>query len=136
LLAFGLFVGEVLTSTFGIFTAGGITALTIGSLILYKGGPLFQINPWLIAIVAIFMGGLFAFVVNRVISSHRHRATTGKEEILGNTAVVKVALEPEGMVLLKGERWKAISESGRVEPEEEVLITKVDGLKLWVTKKQ
>jgi membrane-bound serine protease (ClpP class) len=135
-LAFGLFAGEVLTTTFGIFTAGGITSLTIGSLILYKGGPLFQINPWLIAIVAIFMGGLFAFVVNRVISSHRRRATTGKEEILGNTAVVKVALEPEGMVLLKGERWKAISESGRVEPEEEVFITKVDGLKLWVTKKQ
>ena len=136
LLAFGLFVAEVFTTTFGILTAGGITSLIIGSLILYKGGPLFQISPWLIAIVAIFAGGLFAFVINRVISAHRRRATTGKEELMGNTAVVKAALEPEGTVLLKGERWKAISESGRVEPEEEVLITKVDGLKLWVTKKQ
>jgi len=136
LLAFGLFVAEVFTTTFGILTAGGITSLIIGSLILYKGGPLFQINPWLIAIVAIFAGGLFAFVINRVISAHRRRATTGKEELMGNTAVVKAALEPEGTVLLKGELWKAVSESGRVEPEEEVLITKVDGLKLWVTKKQ
>jgi membrane-bound serine protease (ClpP class) len=136
LLAFGLFVAEVFTTTFGILTAGGITSLIIGSLILYKGGPLFQISPWLIAIVVIFAGGLFAFIINRVISAHRRRATTGKEELIGNTAVVKIALESEGTVLLKGERWKAVSESGWVEPEEEVLITKVDGLKLWVTKKQ
>ena len=35
LLAFGLFIGEVLTTTFGIFTAGGIIALVVGSLILF-----------------------------------------------------------------------------------------------------
>jgi membrane-bound ClpP family serine protease len=46
-----------------------------------------------------------------------------------------VALEPEGTVFLKGERWTAVSETGRVEPEETVIITKVDGLKLYVTKK-
>ncbi|GAH14180.1 unnamed protein product, partial [marine sediment metagenome] len=36
----------------------------------------------------------------------------------------------------QGERWTAISETGRVEPEEEVIITKVDGLKLYVIKKE
>jgi len=49
--------------------------------------------------------------------------------------VVKVALEPEGMVLFKGERWAAISEKGKVKPGETVIITRVDGLKLYVTKK-
>ena len=58
-----------------------------------------------------------------------------REELAGKTAVVKVALAPEGAVLFKGERWAAISEGGRVEPGEEVIITKVDGLRLWVTKK-
>ncbi len=134
-LAFGLFIGEVLTTTFGLFTAGGITSLIIGSLILFKGGPLFQIDPWLIATVAILVGGLFAFVISRVIWAHRRQASTGREELIGKTAVVKVALEPEGMVFLNGERWTAISETGRVEPEETVIITKVDGLKLYVTKK-
>jgi membrane-bound serine protease (ClpP class) len=134
-LAFGLFIAEVFTTTFGLFTAGGITSLVIGSLILFKGGPLFQINPWLIAIVSIGIAALFAFVINRVIKAHRHQATTGREELVGKTAVVKVALEPEGIVFFRGERWTAVSEKGRVEPGEEVIITKVDGLKLWVTKK-
>lgn len=46
-LAFGLFIAEVFTTSFGLFTAGGIAALILGSLIMFKGGPLFQVNPWL-----------------------------------------------------------------------------------------
>ncbi len=133
-LAFGLFIAEVFTTTFGLLTAGGITSLVIGSLILFKGGPLFQIDPWLIAVVVIFLGGLFAFIVNRVVKAHHRQASTGREDLIGKTAVVKVALNPEGTVLFKGERWTAVSETGPVNPGEEVIITKVDGLKLRVAK--
>jgi len=135
-LAFGLFIAEVFTTTFGLFTAGGITSLVIGSLILFKGGPLFQIDPWLIAGVVIFITALFAFVISRVIRAHRRQASTGREELVGKRAVVKVALEPEGTVFFKGERWTAVSEKGRVEPGAEVIVTRVDGLTLYVIKKQ
>jgi membrane-bound serine protease (ClpP class) len=135
LLAFGLFIGELLTTSFGLFTAGGITALVLGSLILFPGGPLFQIDPWLIAVVVILVVAFFAFAIQRIIRAHRRQAYTGREELIGKIAIVKVALEPEGMVFFKGERWTAISEKGRVKPGEEVIITKVDGLKLYVTKK-
>ena len=97
-LAFGLFIAEVFTTTFGLFTAGGITSLVIGSLILFKGGPLFQVSPWLITTVAIIIAALFAFVISRVIRAHRRQASTGREELIGKAAVVKLALEPEGTV--------------------------------------
>ena len=136
-LAFGLFIGEILTATFGVFTVGGIVSLVIGSLILFKGAsPVFQVDPWLIAIVTIIIAALFAFVVSRVIKAHRKQATTGREELVGKTAVVKVALDPEGTVFFKGEHWEAVSDKGRVEPGEEVTITKVEGLRLQVTKKE
>ena len=136
LLAFGLFIGEVLTATFGLFTAGGIAALVLGSLILFPaGGPLFRVNPWLIATMVIIITVVFVFVISRIIRAHRRQASTGREELVGKTAVVKEALDPEGTVLLKGERWTAISEKGRVKPGEEVIVTKVDGLMLRVTKK-
>jgi len=135
-LAFGLFIAEIFTTSFGLFTAGGITSLVIGSLILFKGGPLFQVSPWLIATVAVIIAALFALVISRVIRAHRRQASTGREELIGKTAVVKVALEPEGTVFYKGERWAAISDRGQVEPGEAVIITKVDGLKLYVIKKE
>ncbi|HUT97397.1 MAG TPA: nodulation protein NfeD [Dehalococcoidales bacterium] len=136
ILAFGLFIGEVLTSTFGIFTAGGITALVLGSLILFpETGALFQVNPWLIAAVAIIVAVVFAFVITRIVRTHRRQAYTGREELAGKTALAKTALEPEGIVLFKGERWTAVVEKGKVKAGEEVTITRVDGLKLYVTRK-
>jgi membrane-bound serine protease (ClpP class) len=136
-LAFGLFVGEVLTTTFGLFTAGGVISLVIGSLILFKGAsPVFQVDPWLIAAVTIVIAGVFAFVINRAIRAHRKQATTGREELIGKRAVVKEVLDPEGTVFYKGERWSAISEKDKIEPGEEVIITVVDGLTLHVKRKE
>ena len=97
---------------------------------------MFQVDPWLIATVVILVAGFFAFVVQRVVRSYRRQAATGREELMGKTAVVKVALNPEGTVMFKGERWTAVSEKGRVKPGEEVIITGVDGLTLRVIKKQ
>jgi len=136
-LAFGLFVGEVLTTTFGLFTAGGVVSLVIGSLILFQGAsPVFRVDPWLIAGVTLSITGVIAFVINRAIRAHRKQATTGREELIGKRALVKTALNPEGSVFYKGELWSATSEGGTIEPGQEVIITKVDGLTLHVVKKQ
>ena len=136
-LAIGLFVGEVLTTTFGIFTAGGVVALVIGSLILFQGAsPVFRIDPWLIATVTIVITGALSFVIHRAVSAHRKQAKTGREELVGKTATVKAALTPEGTVFFKGERWNAVSEDGEIKTGEEVIIQRVDGLILYVSKKQ
>ncbi len=130
-------MGEVLTTTFGLFTAGGVVSLVIGSLILFKGGsPLFRVDLWLIAAVTIVIAGVFAFVINRAIRAHRKQAATGREELVGKRAVVKEALDPEGTIFYKGERWAAISEKDRIEAGEEVIITVVDGLTLHVVRKE
>lgn len=136
ILAFGLFAAEVLTTTFGLFTAGGVVSLVIGSMILFAGAsPVFQIDPWLIASVVIIITGMSALVVNRVISTYRRQAKTGREELIGKTAVVKTTLNPDGTVFYRGEYWNAISESGIVEPDEQVTILRMEGLTLYVTRK-
>jgi len=95
----------------------------------------FQIDPWLIALIIIGVIAFFAAAVYWGIRAHRRQVSAGREELIGKTAEVKVALKPKGVVFVEGERWTAISEQGRVQPGEEVIITKVDGLKLWVAKK-
>jgi membrane-bound serine protease (ClpP class) len=96
---------------------------------------LLYVPMWLIIILAIIIIILLAFVVYWSIRAHQKKVSAGKEELVGRTAVVEIALEPKGVVLVEGERWTAIAEKGRIEPEEEVTITKVDGLKLIVAKK-
>ena len=96
----------------------------------------FTIEPWLLAIIIICVIAFLAVTVIWGIRAHRLQVAAGREDLIGKTAEVREALEPRGIVFVEGERWSAISETGRVEPGEEVIINKVDGLKLYVTKKQ
>ncbi|MFC2025289.1 NfeD family protein [Chloroflexota bacterium] len=96
----------------------------------------FQIDPWLIALTVICIIAFIAISVIWGIRAHRYRISAGREDLVGKTAEVKVVLNPKGTVFVEGEQWTAISETGRVSPGEEVIISKVDGLKLYVTKKQ
>jgi len=91
---------------------------------------------WLIITGIIMVGIFIAVTVIWGIRAHRHQVSAGKEDLVGKTAEVKEALEPKGTVFIQGELWTAISESGRVEPGEEVTITRVDSLKLYVNKKE
>ena len=139
ILAFVLFIAEVFTTSFGLLTLGGIASLVMGSIILFGGGPeLFQlqIDWWVIAVVVIVITAVFVFVVGAVIRSQRRLPVSGKEGLVGQIALAQTELDPTGMVLVEGERWTAIAEGGRIEPGEEAVVTKVEGLKLWVTKKE
>jgi len=91
---------------------------------------------WLIVVVALIIAVLLVFVVIWSVRAHQRKVSAGKEDLVGRMAVVEVALEPKGIVLVEGERWTAIVDKDRIEPEEEVIITRVDGLKLMVTKKK
>ena len=95
----------------------------------------FRVDPWVLIIGAIIIVVFSVIAVIWSIKAHRLQVAAGREDLIGKTAVADTALEPKGVVFIEGERWTAISDGGKVEPEDEVIITKVEGLKVWVTKK-
>jgi membrane-bound serine protease (ClpP class) len=135
LLAVGLFIAEYFTTSFGLFTAGGIISLVVGSLILFTHTPGVEVSKGLIVGVAVGFTAFAVFVVGAIIRGQRRRKATGAEGMIGEKAIAKTPLDPTGTVLTHGELWTAASEGGKVAPGEEVIITKVEQLKLWVTKK-
>ena len=135
LLAIGLFVAEYFTTSFGLLTAGGIISLAMGSLILFSHSPGIEVNRGLIAGVTIAIAAFAIFVIGAIIRGQKRRKATGAEGMIGRIAIAKTPLDPTGTVLAEGELWTAIAEGGKIEPREEVIITKVEELKLRVTKK-
>jgi membrane-bound serine protease (ClpP class) len=135
LLAVGLFIAEYFTTTFGLLTAGGIASLVIGSLILFSHSPGIEVNRGLIAGVTVGFTAFAVFVIGAIVRGQRRRKATGAEGMIGTIAIAKTPLDPTGTVLAQGELWTAASEGGRVAPGEEVIISRVEGLKLWVAKK-
>ncbi len=91
-------------------------------------------STWLITLIVVLVVAFLVIVIIWGIRAHRNRIAAGREDLVGRTAEVETALEPRGIVLVEGERWTAIIESGQAEPQEEVIITRVEGLKLIVNK--
>jgi membrane-bound ClpP family serine protease len=94
-----------------------------------------EVNRGLIAGVAIAVACFLIFVIGAIIRGQRRRKATGAEGMIDGVAVAKTPLDPMGTVLAKGELWTAVTKGEKVERGEEVIITKVEGLKLWVIKK-
>ena len=94
------------------------------------------IDPWVIVLIILCIIAFLAITIIWGIRAHRFKIGAGKEEMIGKTAVVTTTLDPKGTVFVEGEQWTAISEEDRIEPGEEVTISRVDGLKIYVTKIQ
>jgi len=136
LLAVGLFVAEYFTTSFGLLTAGGVTAFVFGSLILFSRSPGIEVDRGLVVGLAVAISAFAIFIIGAIFRSQRRRKATGAEGMVGGLARAKTPLEPTGTVLAEGELWTATSEGDKIAPGEEVTITKVEDLKLWVARKQ
>ncbi|MEA3298209.1 MAG: NfeD family protein, partial [Chloroflexota bacterium] len=85
--------------------------------------------------VAILIAAFAVFVIGAIVHSQKRQKATGPEGMLGKAAIAKTPLNPTGTVLAEGELWAAIAEEESIKPGEEVIITKVEQLKLSVTRK-
>ena len=67
--------------------------------------------------------------------AHRQKPLSERNGFITKTARAKTALNPNGIVQIDGELWSATLEEGEVKAGEEVVIIKVNNLKLRVIKK-
>jgi membrane-bound serine protease (ClpP class) len=136
ILAFGLFVAELFTPTFGALTAGGVAAFIFGSLILFNTSEFAYEIPFPSIIgIPVALAAIFGFGIRKILQVMKSQPTTGWEGLIGATGTVKVSLEPQGSVFVWGERWQATSEDGeKVAVGEQVEVTEADGFQLKVKK--
>ena len=137
LIIFGiiLLVLEIKIVSHGIFAVGGITALLIGSFMLIRpvsGFEVLRISRALIYSTVVVVSAFFLFVIGMGIRAQIRKPVMGIESMRGEIGEVIHNLEPEGKVLLKGEIWNAISQSGFLGKGEKVRVKEVRDLQLLV----
>jgi len=136
MLAFLLFVAEIYVSGFGALGIGGAVSLIIGGLILTSSdNPDVQVSRWLVVGTGVVFAAFFAMFVAVILRTRRMPARLGSLAMVGNRAIARTDLDPEGYVFIEGERWKAMAEDGPVRRGESVLITQVKGLTLHVRRR-
>lgn len=135
LAAFIFFFLEIFITSHGLLGLGGLVSLVLGGLLLTSGNPPeFRVSPWLVGGVAAAVGAYLIFVVTSIIRVRRQPVAVGVETMVGQHARTRSPLDPDGIVLIEGELWRATAVDGFLAEGEEVVVTAIDGLTLKVRK--
>jgi membrane-bound serine protease (ClpP class) len=130
--AFVLFGLEAKFQTHGGLTAGGITMLIIGMLLLVNG-PIeeMRVQMWTALAVAIPLGLITVFLMNIAMRARHNKVVTGEQGLIGEVGVVSLPLLPAGKVLLRGAIWDAVAPAN-LAAGEQVVVRGVRNLVLQV----
>ena len=137
LILFGivLLIAEIKIVSHGILAIGGTVSMALGSLMLFDAPEAgFRISWWVIISTVGATAGLFLFVVTAGLRALARRPLLGPSGLIGQTAVAREPLAPEGQVAVQGEIWRAVAEGEPIDEGAPVEIVDVQGLTLKVVK--
>lgn len=136
----GMMVLDIKITGFAL-TVGGIIAFLLGAFFLFRPltppeptAPDVSVSPFVIAGLTVLTAAFFIFVLGAALRARNLPVITGIQTIVGATGVVKTALNPEGVVLVKSEEWTAVADNPPFQRGEPVRVVSADGLKLLVEK--
>ena len=95
-----------------------------------------DIPLYLLIIIGLVAGTLVFFVTRAIVPSLRRKEVAGREGMIGLTGEVTQPLNPQGVIKVVDEYWKAKSISGDIDVGEEVEIIDIDGLRVEVKLKE
>ena len=131
-LAIVFFIMEMKIASYGLLSVAGITALLLGSLMLFDENGTDMRLSWTVLVPTLMVvSGFFVVISGLVFKSHLSKPRTGATGLLGEIGVVKEPILQEGKVFVHGELWKAISKDP-VEKGAKVRVIKVEDLVLVV----
>lgn len=136
LIGLGLLVAELLLPTGGLLAALGVAGLTVAGILALGSNN--NTNEYIGAALitgGVLAGASFVYISRKVIRTTRDLPPlAGTEEMIGETAVARSAIDPDGNVFMRGTLWSARLAGGAtpVGAGDRVRVEAVDGLTLVV----
>ena len=134
LLGITLLIVESMIPSFGVFGIGGLIAFVLGSIFLIDTEQQqFQVSLKLIFTLAIASGSFIVFMLGYIWRLRSNQVVSGLEALIGAQGTVLENFTGAGYILLKGERWAAVS-AKQLQQGEKVTVNSIKGLTVSVTK--
>ena len=107
--------------------------LIVGSIFLYGGSSALDVYWWLIVLLVASTVTFFVTAMPVAVRSRFSTPTIGRESLVGEQGEAAVDISPEGVVLLRGARWRArTNRATPISAGESIRVVEVDGLVLEV----
>ncbi len=134
LLGLVLLLLEVKITSYGLLTVGGVVALTLGSLLLFRTAEAYHRLSWVVLVPAVGATVAFClFAVGKGLAAQRVPKKGGGEGLVGERGAVQEPVGPDrpGRVFVHGESWIARADE-ELPPGATVRVVAVRGLELHV----
>lgn len=127
-----LMLAEAFVPSFGVLGIGGTIAFVVGGLFLIDTEvPGYGVPIWFLVAIAVLSAGLIFAIGTFAAKSRKRRVVSGREQMIGSTAVVS-GVGPDGSFAhIHGERWQVHAHSPLVQGQA-VRVVAMDGLVLEV----
>jgi membrane-bound serine protease (ClpP class) len=136
LLALLLFFLELKIQSHGALAIGGIVAMVLGSLMLFRqsADPFLRVS-WTVLITMVALSAIFfSVVISMAVRSQLRRPSTGREGMVGEEGEAATDIDGKGKVHVVGELWDARCDR-TVRKGEPVIVKGLDGMTLIVEPK-
>jgi len=132
-----ILVLDLKVQSHGALTLGGIMALALGSLLLFRpveGQP--GLSLWLVAFTTAGSALFFGVALTFAMRAQKRPPAINSRAVIGQIGEVRDPLNPVGAVQLRSELWSAKAETPGevVEAGAKVVVTELEGLTLIVKK--
>lgn len=131
-----LLVIDLKVQSHGALTLGGVIALALGSIFLFRpveGQP--GLSLWIIGLTTLGSGLFFGWALTAAMRAQKRPLVMDPQAVIGQPGEVRQRLAPVGTVQLRSELWSARAETSEViESGTRVVVTGLEGLTLKVKK--
>jgi membrane-bound serine protease (ClpP class) len=130
-----LFLLDIKLASHGLLAIGGIASLLLGSIMLIRPGSspdFIGISRVVIIVSTAITAFFFLAIIGLGLKAQRRKPVTGLEGLVGEIGETLEALTPAGSIRVHGERWKAESVAGNIDPGKKVRVIRIQNWKLYV----
>ncbi len=124
---------DVQAGGLGFWSAVGAVTLVVGSLTLFGGDSRLDVPWWEVLLVVVTLGLFFLGAMRAFVRGRFSTPTVGREGMVGEMGTAEVPVDPDGVVVIRGARWRA--HTNRATPiagGDAVRVVAVEGLVLEV----
>jgi membrane-bound serine protease (ClpP class) len=128
LLSAAFFSAELFVASHGALTLAGAVSFVIGALMLFEpAGESYEVSLVVVLAIAGTLAALFGLAFAKALQARRAKPQTGADELAERIGIVRQTLDPEGLVFVNGELWRARSAGGAIHVGDAVQVEGVDG---------
>src|SRR4030095_1338127 len=113
ILAAAFFAAELFLPSHGALTLAGAVCFFIGALMLFDpAGSAYQVSTSVALAIAATLALATGLAATKIVQARRAPVVTGQSDLIGQVGVVRQTLDPEGLVFVHGELWRARASNG------------------------